>query len=45
MSAYDRSVGDSIYGKGDRYVSRKRLEAVRSFPPSRRREMATRLEG
>ena len=28
MSAYDMSVRDSIYGKGDRYVSRKRLEAM-----------------
>ncbi len=31
MSAYDMVVSDSIYGKSDQYVSRKRLEAMLEY--------------
>jgi hypothetical protein len=31
MSAYDMSVSDAIYGKSDRYVSRKRLESMLAY--------------
>jgi hypothetical protein len=31
MSAYDMAVSDAIYGPSDRYVSRKRLQAMLNY--------------
>src|ERR1700691_5946367 len=31
ISAYDMAVSDAIYGRTERYVSRKRLEAMLSY--------------
>jgi hypothetical protein len=35
ISAYDMAMGDALYGPAQRYVSRQRLEAMRSSTSAR----------